>query len=110
MVLAGPFVVTSVNQGHYILTFVDDFSRFTWVYFLHHKNEVVDKLQAFKSHVEQQSRKSIKVLWMDNENRYVDKRLKDFCKLVGIDLQNPPAFSLYKIDVATLRIRTLKTM
>ena len=41
MVLAGPFAVTSVSQGRYILTLVDDFSRFTWVYFLHHKNEVV---------------------------------------------------------------------
>ena len=31
MVLAGPFAVTLVSQGHYILTFVDAFSRFTWV-------------------------------------------------------------------------------
>ena len=38
MVLASPFEVTSVSQGRYILTLVDDFLRFTWVYFLHHKN------------------------------------------------------------------------
>ena len=44
MVLVGPFAVTLVSQGHYILTFIDDFSHFSWVYFLHHKNEVVDKL------------------------------------------------------------------
>ena len=62
MVLVGPFVVTLVSQGCYILTFVDDFSRFTWVYFLHHKNEVIHKFQAFKTHVEHKSRKSIKVL------------------------------------------------
>ena len=86
MVLVGPFVVTSVSQGYYILTFVDDFSQFTWVYFLHHKSEVVHKLQAFKTHVEHKSRKAIKVLQMDNENRYVDRRLRDFCKLEGIDL------------------------
>ena len=48
MVLAG----TSVSQGHYILTFIDDFSRFTWVYFLHSKNEVLDKFLDFKTHVE----------------------------------------------------------
>ena len=47
---------------------------------------------------------------MDNENRYVDKRLKDLCKLEGIDLQNPPAFSPHKTDFAALRIRTPKTM
>ena len=110
MDLAGPFAVTSVSQGHYILTFIDDFSHYTWVYFLHHKNEVVDKLQAFKSHVEQQSRKAIKVLWMDNEIIYVDTRLKDFCKLEGIDLQNSQAFSSHKTDVAALRIQTLKSM
>lgn len=46
---------------------------------------------------------------MDNESIYVDRRLKDFCKLERIDLQNPLAFNLHKIDVAALRIRTLKS-
>ena len=30
--------------------------------------------------------------------------------LEGIDLQNPPTFSLYKTNVAALRIRILKSM
>ena len=47
---------------------------------------------------------------MDNERKYVTKRLKGICKFEGIDLQNPPAFSPQKIGVATLRIKTLKTM
>ena len=110
MVLVGPFVVTSVSQGCYILTFIDEFSCYTWVYFSHHKNEVVDKPQDFKSHVEHQSRKSIKVLQMDNESRYVNTRLKDFCKIEVIHLQNPPTFSLHKKIVVPLRIQTLKSM
>ena len=69
--------MTSVSKGHYVLTFIDEFSCYTWVYFLNHKNEVFDKFLAFKSHVEHKSRKEIKGLWMDNENRYVDRRLKD---------------------------------
>ena len=40
----------------------------------------------------------------------MDRRLKDFCRLEEIDLHNPPAFSLHKIDVVALRIRTLKSM
>ena len=47
---------------------------------------------------------------MDNENRYVDHKLRDFCRLEGIDLQNLAPFSPHKIDIAALRIRTLKTM
>ena len=47
---------------------------------------------------------------MDNESRDVNRRLKDFFRLEGIDLQNPLAFSLHKKDVTTLRIHTLKSM
>ena len=83
MVLAGPF---AVSQGRYMLTFVDDLSRYTWVYFLHSKNEVLDKFLAFKTHVEKKSRKAIKVLRMDNGTRYMNRRLIDFCRLEGIDL------------------------
>ena len=107
MVLLGTF---AVSQGCYILTFIDEFSRFTWVYFLHRKNEVLDKFLAFKTHVEQKSRKAIKVLRMDNGTRYLNRRLIDFCRLEGIDLQTPAAFNLDKIDIEALRIHTLKSM
>ena len=40
----------------------------------------------------------------------MNKRLKDFCRLEGIDLQNPQTFSLNKIYVVALRIHTLKSM
>ena len=86
MVLAEPFVVTAVSQGRYILTFTNDFSCYTWVYFLFHKNEVLDKFLAFKTHVEQKSRKAIEVLRMDNESIYVNRRLTKFCRIEGIDL------------------------
>ena len=40
----------------------------------------------------------------------MNRRLTDFCRLEGIDLQNPAPFSPHKIDVAALRIYTLKSM
>jgi hypothetical protein len=110
MVLAGPFAETSVSQGRYILTFVDDFSRFTWVYFLRSKNEVLDKFLDFKTHVEHKSRRAIKVLRMDNGTRYLNRRLTDFCRHEGIDLQTLATFSPHKIDISALRIHTLKSM
>ena len=30
----GPMVVTSMNGSRYLMTFIDDFSRYTWVFFL----------------------------------------------------------------------------
>ena len=76
--LENPFLVTSVCKSRYVLTLIDDFSCYTWVYFLDHKNEVFDKFLDFKSHVENNSRKAIKVLHMESEIRYVNLRLRDF--------------------------------
>ena len=71
---------------------------------------MVHKFQDFKTHVEHKSRKAIKVLRVDNENKYVDRKLKNFCRIEGIDVQNSPTFSSHKTDVVAMRIRTLKTM
>ena len=32
--VAGPFLVPSFGKARYVLTFIDDFSRYTWVFFL----------------------------------------------------------------------------
>ncbi|GKC09351.1 retrovirus-related pol polyprotein from transposon TNT 1-94 [Tanacetum coccineum] len=37
--LCGPMRVASINEKRYILVIVDDYSRFTWVYFLRTKDE-----------------------------------------------------------------------
>nr|GEU88505.1 ribonuclease H-like domain-containing protein [Tanacetum cinerariifolium] len=37
--LCGPMRVASINEKKYILVIVDDYSRYTWVYFLHSKDE-----------------------------------------------------------------------
>ncbi|GKA30647.1 putative ribonuclease H-like domain-containing protein [Tanacetum coccineum] len=47
MDLCGPMRVASVNGKKYILVIVDDFSRFTWVYFLHSKDETPEIIKKF---------------------------------------------------------------
>jgi hypothetical protein len=46
----------------YYVSFIDDFSRNTWIYFLRNKSEVVDRFKEFKALVENQAKKIIKVL------------------------------------------------
>jgi hypothetical protein len=50
--LMGPFPHPSINKEKYVLTFIDDYSRHTWVYFLRKKYEVFEHLKDFKAHVE----------------------------------------------------------
>jgi hypothetical protein len=38
--LMGPFPDPSISKARYMMTFIDDYSRHTWVYFLRQKFEV----------------------------------------------------------------------
>ena len=42
----------SFSGAQYVLTFIDDFSRRTWVYFLKYKSDVFDSFRIFKTFVE----------------------------------------------------------
>lgn len=52
--LYGPSSIESINGNKYILVIVDDFSRFTWVYFLRHKSDTTQKMNDFVKQVELQ--------------------------------------------------------
>ncbi|GKB53289.1 integrase, catalytic region, zinc finger, CCHC-type containing protein [Tanacetum coccineum] len=52
MDLCGPMRVASINGKKYILVIVDDYSRFTWVYFLHSKDETPEIIKKFIAQVQ----------------------------------------------------------
>ena len=108
--VAGPFPVPSFGKARYVLTFIDDYSCYTWVFFLIHKSEVFDKFIIFKAQVEKQSRKVIKILRTDNGREYVNSRLIDFCTHEGIDLQHLVAYTPQQNGIAERKNRTLKEM
>jgi hypothetical protein len=70
MDVCGSMTQKSLSGCEYYLTFIDDHSRKTWIYFLKAKSEVFAWFQEFKALVENQSGKGIKVLWSDNGGEY----------------------------------------
>ena len=68
--VAGPFTHMSMSQAKYALTFIDDFSRYCWVYFLKHKSEVFGLFKVFKALVENESGRKLKVLRSENGGEY----------------------------------------
>ena len=56
----------SYGGSRYVLTFIDDYSRFYRVYFLKLKSEVFKTLNISKALVENQSRNRIKIISTDN--------------------------------------------
>jgi hypothetical protein len=84
--LMGPFPYPSINKARFFLIFVDDLSRFTWIYFLRKNFEVFQHLKDFKALVETQSRKKIKFLQNDNMGEYVNHDIHNLFHGVGIQL------------------------
>jgi hypothetical protein len=82
--LMGPFPHPSIIKVRFVLIFVDDFLRFTWIYFLRKKSEVFQHLRDFKAPIETQSRNKIKVLQTDNRGEYVNHEIHNLFHEVGI--------------------------
>ena len=74
------------GKFRYYITFIDDFSRKTWIYFLIGKTseEVLKKFQEFKVFVETQTGKRIRVLRSNNGGEYTLHAFKRFCVEAGI--------------------------
>jgi hypothetical protein len=80
----GPFPHPSIKKERFVLIFVDDFSRFTWIYFLLQKSKVFQHLKDFKALVETWSGKKIKVIRTDIEGEYVNHEINNIFHEAGI--------------------------
>jgi transposase InsO family protein len=73
-----------LNGYIYYVSFIDDYSCRTWIYFLNSKDEVFSKFKEFKDLVENLIERMIKTLRSDNGGEFTSDDFFDFCKEVGI--------------------------
>ena len=70
--------------ARYFLTFIDDFSRKVFVYFLRSKSEVLKRFKEFKKLVEVQTERKVKAIRIDNGAEYCSKDFEEFCSNEGV--------------------------
>ena len=61
---------SSFNKEKYFITFIDDFSRYGYVYLLHEKSQAVSALEIFINEVERQLDKNVKIVRSDRGGEY----------------------------------------
>lgn len=76
--------VTSLFGFCYFVTFVDDFSRATWVYLLKSKSEVFSVFQLFHKMVETQFDTKLKVLHLDSGGEYISNTFSSYLVSHGV--------------------------
>nr|GEX81607.1 putative ribonuclease H-like domain-containing protein [Tanacetum cinerariifolium] len=84
MDLFGPTFVKSLNKKSYCLVVTDDYSRFTWVFFLATKDETSPLLKTFITGLENQLSLKVKVIRSDNETEFKNNDLNQFCGIKRI--------------------------
>lgn len=77
--VCGPISSVSLSGYEYYVTFIDDSSKKTWIYFKKTKSQVFNRFQEFKAQVENQTGRKIKVLRSNNGGEYTSNDFKHFC-------------------------------
>nr|GEU42643.1 retrovirus-related Pol polyprotein from transposon TNT 1-94 [Tanacetum cinerariifolium] len=84
MDLFRPTFVKIPNKKSYCLVITNDYSRFTWVFFLATKDETSLILKTFITGLENQLSLKVKVIRSDNGTEFKNSDLNQFCRLKGI--------------------------
>ena len=106
--LCGPMDTATVLYGKvYFITFVDDFSRRSWIKLLAHKDEAFGAFQEWLPMVERQAEEKVKVLRSDGGGEYVNRAFREYLAERGIHHQFSNARTPQQNGVAERINRTL---
>ncbi|GJT32438.1 putative ribonuclease H-like domain-containing protein [Tanacetum coccineum] len=105
--LFGPTSVRSINHKTYCLVITDDFSWFSWVFFLRTKDETSSILKDFIRQIENQLNKKVKTIRCDNGTEFKNRDMIEFYRSKGIKREYSNARTLQQNGVAKRKNRTL---
>ena len=105
--VCGPFSTLAIGGFEYFITFIDDMSRYGYVYLMKYKSESFEKFKEFKNEVENQTGKSIKVLRSDRGGEYLSTEFQEFLKDNGIISQMTPPYTPQLNSVSEIMNRTI---
>ncbi|CAM8991569.1 unnamed protein product [Rhodiola kirilowii] len=108
--VCGPITPSSQSGKKYLLTFIDDYSRKVWIYFMSNKSETLSYFKLYKSHVEKESGAMITGLRTDRGGEFTSNEFRCFCEEAGIKRQLTAAFTPQQNGVAERKNRTIMNM
>lgn len=105
--LAGPITPTSLGGSNYVITFTDDYSRFSWVLPCDKKSKFLEIFKVFKRTVETELQHKIAFLHCDNGGEYTSNDLRQFAQQEGMQIQYTVPHTPEQNGVAERLNRTL---
>ena len=84
MDLFGQVNIMSIGKKKYCLVIVDDFTRFSWTFFLHSKDEASQIIINHIKVVDNGTKWRVKNIRSDNGTEFTNSTMKNFCDEKGI--------------------------
>ena len=76
----GPIKQISIGGMRYMVTFIDDFSRYVWVYFVKEKSEAFTKFKVFNEKIKGELIMKSQCLRTDNGREYLSNEFTIYLK------------------------------
>jgi hypothetical protein len=108
--VCGPFNHIARGGFSYFITFIDDYSRYGYIYLMKYKSESFEKFKEYQIEVENQLERSIKILRSDRGGEYLSDDFQTHLREKGIISQLTPPGTPQLNGVAERRNRTLLDM
>ncbi|KAL6338345.1 hypothetical protein AAG906_018715 [Vitis piasezkii] len=108
--ICGPIKPVSNSKKRYLISFIDDYSRKVWIYFLTEKSEAFTTFKNYKNLVEKETGAFICCLRIDRGGEFTSLEFNAFCKTNGISRQLTAAYTPQQNGVAERKNRTIMNM
>jgi hypothetical protein len=108
--VCGPFLNESYGGSKQVLTVIDDFSRFSWVFFLKRIWDTSITLRIFFNYVERQLGNKIHLIHSDNGGEYITNELTDFFLTSGVSHELTAPYSPESNGIAGGFNQTINTI
>ncbi|GJY91453.1 retrovirus-related pol polyprotein from transposon TNT 1-94 [Tanacetum coccineum] len=96
-----------ISHNKYALVIVDEYSRYTWVFFLKKKSDAADCIMSFITKMENLNEVRVKELRSDNRTEFKNHKLEEFYDEKGISQNFSSPYTPKQNGVAERRNRTL---
>jgi hypothetical protein len=85
MDIIGPSQVHSMGGKWYVLVIVDDYSHYSWVFFLERKDELFEHFQSLTLRLNNEHPNCLKVIRNNNGTEFRNASFDQFCLKHGVD-------------------------
>ncbi|XP_060216768.1 uncharacterized protein LOC132644210 [Lycium barbarum] len=102
--------VPTYNNKRYFVTIVDDFSRYTWVFFITSKSNTIVVLRQFLTQVRNVFSTTVKTLRTDNRGEFFSSECQTMLNEYGIIHQSSCVYTPQQNDIAERKHKTILDM